>query len=163
MRKIMFVAVSVVAFLLPALAQKDFPRAEVFAGYQFGHFDPALNASGWNAAVTGNVNHWFGVTGDFSGVYKNGGHLYTYMFGPVFSARSERVTPFAHALFGGARAGDGGGGANAFSMAFGGGVDLNAGNHFALRLFQADWLLLHSEGETFKKNGRVSAGLVFRF
>ena len=55
--------------------------------------------------VTRNVNRWFGITGDVSGSYKNGGHMYTYMVGPTLSARTERVTPFAHALFGGASAG----------------------------------------------------------
>jgi hypothetical protein len=163
MRKLMLIAVSVVVFLLPAMAQKDFARAEIFAGYQFTHFDPALNASGWNAAITGNVNRWFGVTGDFSGAYKNGVHLHSYMVGPVFSARTERLTPFVHALFGGANAGDGGGSANGFSMALGGGLDVNAGDHFAVRLVQGDWLLLRSGGDTFKRNARVSAGVVLRF
>jgi opacity protein-like surface antigen len=158
MRKFMIVAVSLAVLLVPATAE-DFPKAEVFAGYQFAHLYPALNASGWNAAVTGNINRWMGVTADFSGLYKSGGHIHTYMFGPVFSARSQYVTPFVHALFGGANAGEG----NAFSMALGGGLDANAGEHFAIRLVQADWILLRSGGITEKTNARVSAGLVFRF
>jgi hypothetical protein len=48
-------------------------------------------------------------------------------------------------------------------MAFGGGLDVNAGNHLAWRMVQADWLLFRSGGETDKKNVRVSTGLVFRF
>ena len=163
MRTVMTVAVAILLLGTLVMAQQEFPRAEVFGGYQFAHFTPSINANGWNAAVNGNVNRWFGVTADFSGAYKNGGHMYTYMFGPTLSARSERVTPFAHALFGGATAGGGGGSASAFSMALGGGLDVNAGSHLALRLVQADWLLLRSEGVTDKKNVRVSTGLVFRF
>jgi opacity protein-like surface antigen len=157
MRQFMIVAVALAVLLVPAMAQ-DFPRAEVFGGYQFTHLNPQINASGWNVSATGNVNKWFGVTADFSGAYKSGERLHTYMVGPTFSVRTERITPFAHALFGGAT-----GGGSAFAMAVGGGVDLNASRHLAVRLIQADWLLLRSEGFTNKQNARVSAGIVFRF
>jgi len=163
MRQLIIVAISIAAFVVPALGQQETPSVEVFGGYQFSHFTPSINANGWNTAVTGNVNRWFGITGDVSGSYKNGGHMYTYMVGPTLSARTERVTPFVHALFGGASAGGGEGSANAFAMAFGGGLDVNAGNHLAWRMVQADWLLFRSGGETDKKNVRVSSGLVFRF
>ena len=163
MRQLIIVAISIAAFVVPALAQQETPSVEVFGGYQFSHFTPSINANGWNTAVTGNVNRWFGITGDVSGSYKNGGHMYTYMVGPTLSARTERVTPFVHALFGGASAGGGGETANAFAMAFGGGLDVNAGNHLAWRMVQADWLLFRSGGETDRKNVRVSTGLVFRF
>ena len=159
MKRLLMIAVAVSVLALPAAAQGDFPRAEVFAGYQFVHLNPSLNASGWTAAVNGNVNRWFGITADFSGVYKNGGHLYTYMFGPTVSARSGAFTAFAHTLLGGATDG----GDSAFAMAVGGGADVNAGEHFAVRLVQADWMLFRSGGVTAKKNARVSAGLVVRF
>jgi len=159
MNRLLTIAVAVSVLVLPAAAQRDFPRAEVFAGYQFLHLNPSLNASGWNAAVNGNVNRWLGITADFSGVYKNGGHLYTYMFGPSFSARTGPVTAFARTLLGGATDG----GDSAFSMAVGGGADVNAGEHFAIRLVQADWMLFRSGGVSAKKNARVSAGVVFRF
>src|SRR5215470_19429052 len=159
MSKRLTIAVAAFVLALPAAAQREFPRAEIFGGYQFLHLNPSLNASGWNAAVNGNVNRWFGITADFSGVYKDGGHLYTYMFGPTLSARTGPVTAFAHTLLGGATDG----GDSAFSMAVGGGADVNAGDHFAIRLLQADWMLLRSGGVTAKKNARVSAGVVFRF
>jgi opacity protein-like surface antigen len=159
MKTLIAVVVSALLLAVPAVAQQEYPKAEVFGGYQFTHLDPSINANGWNAAVNGNVNPWLGVTADFSGAYKNGGRVHTYMFGPTFSARTERITPFAHALFGGAT----GGGSSAFSMALGGGLDVNAGRHLALRLVQADWLLFRSGGVTDRKNVRVSAGLVLRF
>ncbi len=155
----MLVAVSMAVLLVPALGQEAFPKVEVFGGYQFSRLDPGLNANGWNTAINGNLKPWFGVAADFSGTYKNGNHIYTYMFGPTFSARSERVTPFTHALFGGAR----GGSAITFSMALGGGVDVTACKHFAVRLIQADWLLLRSDGVANKRNVRISTGIVLRF
>ena len=163
MQRFMVVAVSILVLVSHAMAQHEYPKAEVFAGYQFSHNDPSVNLNGWNAAVTGNVNRWFGVTADFSGSYKNGGHIYSYMFGPTLAAHSQHLTPFVHALFGGASAGNGSNSATAFAMAMGGGLDANAGRHFAVRLVQADWLLFHSGGVTDKKNVRVSTGIVIRF
>jgi opacity protein-like surface antigen len=161
MRKYMMVAVAVGALMLPAAAQEKLRRVEVFGGYQFTHFEPSINASGWNAAGNGNITRWVGVTGDFSGSYKHGAHLYTYMIGPTFSARTKRLTPFAHALFG--VAGSCGSCDAAFTMALGGGLDANANDHFAVRLIQADWLVFRSGGFSDKKNARVSAGVVVRF
>ena len=154
MRQLMILALSLGLLSLPVMAQ-NFPKAEIFGGYQFTRFEPGVNANGWNASLTGNVNRWFGVAADFSGTYKSGEHLHTYMFGPVFSARSDKVTPFAHALFGGA--------STSFAMAFGGGVDVKVADKVALRLIQGDWLVLRSEGFTSKKNARISTGIVFRF
>jgi hypothetical protein len=161
MRAYMKYAVCIAVLALPVAAQENLKRVEAFAGYQFTHFDPSINANGWNAAVSGNINRWIGVTGDFSGSYKNGAHLYTFMLGPTFSVRTKRLTPFAHALFG--VAGACGSCDAAFTTALGGGLDANVNDHFAVRLIQADWLLFRSGGFTDKKNGRVSAGVVFRF
>jgi hypothetical protein len=161
--KNLLIAVGILTWALSAMAQEKYSKTELFGGYQFTHLGPSLNANGWNAAVTGNLNRWLGVTADFSGNYKGPGHMHTFMFGPAFAVRTKRVTPFVHALFGGATIGDGGGSGGAFSMGLGGGMDVNAGNHLALRLLQADWLLLHAGGDTAKKNVRVSTGLVFRF
>jgi len=163
MRTFLFGVVLVVVCSLPVAAQ-DHPRAEFFGGYQFTHLQPDINANGWNASIAGNVNSWFGVAADFSGAYKNGGKLHTVMAGPVFSIRkSDKITPFAHVLVGGSWASGGGITTNAFTTAVGGGLDVKVNQHVAVRLVQADWLLFHSEGETVKKNARVSAGIVFRF
>jgi hypothetical protein len=158
MRQIMILAVFVGLISLPVMAQ-DFPKAEIFGGYQYTHFEGGVDANGWNASLTGNFNRWFGVAADFSGAYKFGDHVHTYMFGPVISAHSDKVTPFAHALFGGAS----GGGTTAFAMAFGGGVDVKEAPKVAFRLIQGDWLVFRSEGYTSKKNVRISTGIVFRF
>src|ERR1041385_4634491 len=125
MRKFLSIALFAVGSLLSAAAQQNKPKAEVFGGYQYTYGD-GINFNGWNAAVTGNLSRSFGVTADFSGVY-NGGHVYSYMFGPVLSARGKHFTPFVHALFGGATGQGPAGGSTAFSMAFGGGLDANLG------------------------------------
>jgi hypothetical protein len=167
------VSLLIVVFALcvvPVLAQ-DYPKAEVFGGYQFGHFENE-NFNGWNASATGNLNHWFGVTGDFSGVYKTilGVSLkeYTYTFGPVVTARQNgRITPFAHALFGGAHASGSAGGVsasiNGFAMFFGGGADAKLNGRWAYRLAQVDWQVVHAEGSWSKNNVRVSTGIVIQF
>jgi hypothetical protein len=71
---------------------QDFPKAEIFGGYQLTLDSTTLN--GWNGTLTGNFNHWFGVTGDFSGAYKSeGGEDFrndTYTFGPTIAARNNR-------------------------------------------------------------------------
>jgi hypothetical protein len=105
------------------------------------------------------VNRVFGFTGDFSGSYEHGSALYTYMIGPTVSLRTKWVTPYAHALFGGGHAD----GINAFAMAFGGGVDVNAGKHVALRIIQADWMSFRDAGVSINGNVRASTGIVFRF
>ena len=146
---------------VPCVAQQneEVKKVDLFAGYQYAHVYPNENGQGWNFAVTGNVNRVFGLTGDFSGNYEHGSALYTYMIGPTFSARTKRVTPFVHALFGGAHADE----VNAFAMAIGGGVDVNAGEHVAIRVIQADWMSFRNAGESINGNVRASAGIVFRF
>jgi opacity protein-like surface antigen len=101
----------------------DFPRSEFYLGYAFTSLDPGTGirdyfpANGWNAAVTGNFNSWFGLVGDFSGAYGEKRirsvigitlprpatadyKAYTLLAGPQFSARGARVTGFARVMAG---------------------------------------------------------------
>jgi len=157
MKKHLLLMIGLLVFFSPSIAQ-EFKPVEVFGGYQFAHAQPNANGNGWNVALTGNLTHSIGITGDFSGSYESGASLYTYMVGPTFALRTKRVTPFAHALFGGAHADR----LNAFSMALGGGLDVNAGEHVAIRVIQADWLMFRRARENNNGNARVSVGLVFR-
>src|SRR5262249_12534838 len=98
-------------FSLAAFAQEtgSAPKAEFFGGFQYSRYDGGFNSTGWDTAVTGNVNRWFGIAADFSGGYGSQSgvsiHNYTYTFGPVVSLRQSRTfTPFAHFLAGGNRA-----------------------------------------------------------
>jgi hypothetical protein len=175
MKQVALLFVLVAMMSSPVFAQ-DYPKGEIFGGYQFLHADfqgTGLNFNGWDASVQGNVNKWFGVKGDFSGNYKseNGASLkvYTYAFGPVLTARqSDRLQPFVHVLFGGAHVtgsaiGLGSASVNGFALSTGGGVDAVVSKHLAVRLGQFDWVYLHAEGESLSKNVRYSAGVVFRF
>ena len=175
MRKLIGLALLVSLASMAAFAQEsgNTPKAEIFGGYQYTRFDGGVNANGWNTSLTGNLNNWFGIAADFSGAYKsqNGTSFnnYTYTFGPVVSYRhNETFTPFVHFLAGGARAsasvsGVGSGSANGFAMMFGGGLDVKASRHLALRAMQFDWLSLHSNGTSDNNNMRISTGILFRY
>jgi Outer membrane protein beta-barrel domain len=174
MRKFIGFALLLCTFSLAAFAQEmaATPKAEIFGGYQYTRFDGGVNANGWDTAVTGNLNHWFGIAADFSGAYKtqNGVSFnnYTYTFGPVVSYRhNETITPFAHFLAGGFRAsaafGGFSGSSNGFAMMFGGGVDVKATRRVAVRAIQFDWLSLHANGSSDNNNMRISTGLLLRY
>lgn len=162
MRKILAVAVVVLMVSALGLAGEK-PAPEVFGGYQFTSTDGGWHASGWNGAANMYITRWFGVTGDFSGVYSSGANLYTYTGGPVVSKRKGNFSPYAHALFGGAHAGASGfTGASGMAMYFGGGVDF--GTHkLAFRAVNVDWMITHFSGFTDKNNVRINTGLLYRF
>ena len=98
-----------------------------------------------------------------------------FLFGPRFSFRRERVTAFAHALFGVNRTHLSGFVANQntfpsvsetdFAMGYGGGLDINAGKNIAIRLFQVDYVPVRTGvfGIPWRQNLRVQAGVVFKF
>ena len=83
-----------------------------------------------------------------------GSNQFTYMFGPVAKYRVGRFEPFGEALFGGAPSnfyvsacnsntvlcGNLKPSSTSFAMAFGGGLDLQATRHIAIRLFDADFV-----------------------
>jgi hypothetical protein len=174
MRKFMEFALLLCLFSMAAFAQEmgTTPKAEIFGGYQYTRFDGGVNANGWDTAVTGNLNRWFGIAADFSGAYKSQNGVsfnnYTYTFGPVVSWRhNETFTQFAHFLAGGFRASAAFGGLsgsdNGFAMMFGGGVDVKATRRVAVRAVQFDWLSLHSNGSSDNNNMRISTGLLFRY
>jgi len=103
--------------------------------------------------------------------------MFTYLFGPRFSHRGERWTPFMHTLFGAARlTEDANAGilgpnsssfsTNGFAMAFGGGVDLKLTKHVAWRVFQSEFpghQKLPTVLTVFRNNFRAASGIVFRF
>src|SRR3954469_4885679 len=136
MRKSLIWAALAIALSATSFAQ-DFTKAEVFGGYQYtrinlGNGVDGQNFNGWNAAAQYNWSKAFGIKADFSGAYKNVSGVslrqHTFLFGPVLSARSDKATFFAHALFGGAHdtadtgsAFFGSASDTAFAMALGGG------------------------------------------
>jgi hypothetical protein len=171
MRKSLIVGLLLTVLSATSVAA-DFPKAEIFGGYQFTHLDGGPNANGFNFALNGNFNNWFGITADLSATYGSIGPVsvsnYTYTFGPVVSARQNKgYTPFVHALFGGDHASAGflgsSASANGFATMLGGGLDVNVNDRVAVRAGQFDWFLVHGSGGTSKGNVRLSFGVVFRF
>ena len=162
MKKLIGVCLFLGLMSVMSFAQET-PKPELFGGYQFTTLDPSWNASGWNGSATMYLNRWLGVTGDFSGAYHSGASFHTYSGGPVVVMRRKPISPFAHALFGGAHASAGGVGDGGMVMMFGGGADYETGKRMAFRLAQFDWMVTRFDGFTNKNNARVSTGILFRF
>jgi len=212
MRKILFTA-SVLLFSVTGLKAQDYPKVEVFGGYAYGNFGPAAfggdrtNVNGWNAAATVNFNHWFGIATDVSGHYGDfhasvpvppiactppncsinttGTDKYhNFLFGPQFTLRSEKLTPFAHFLIGASHLNESGTttipaplppippppfpltfnfstSSTNFAFALGGGADYKLTERMAWRV-QADYLGTQIHSMT-QADMRVSTGLVFRY
>ena len=157
-----------------ALAAQAAPNATLFGGYQYTRFDTSTNsngsallfgtgvgANGWNAALTGGFNSWLGIRADVAAAYPNGFNFYTYTAGPELSIRLPIVRPFAHALFGLARATSYGTVSNGFATMIGGGVDLGHGI-LAWRLAQFDWMYTRFNGISNNRNIRICTGQVIR-
>ena len=174
------VAMVVMLSWVPLHAQET-PGTEIFGGFSMlsigapqGLEGDRENAYGWQSSAAFNLNRNFGLVADFGGQYKTlseegtdvslKGH--EFLFGPRFTARSERATPFVHFLFGGAR-----GSASVdsvsvsktvFAMAIGGGLDVNVSDHVALRVIQVDWVPIRPEGQWFRNVTRFGFGIVFK-
>ncbi len=119
MRKLAFVLT--LGFLsVPASAQSDYPRAELFGGFSFGSIEvkaPVSNtfgheaAEGFQAAIAVNVNRTLGIVADFGGLwgdhptfssgttFAEGTFRVLHIFvGPRFTKRMDGFAVFVHAL-----------------------------------------------------------------
>ena len=176
-------------------------RAVVFGGYSYLR-NGSNGFNGWEGQGTFNFNRYLGVTADVSGSilspfsFSTSGfsastyqHVTNYLFGPTVTAGFGRSAVFAHALFGAAHSSLGAGvnipiiggistgltSANAFAMAFGGGIDIGMTRHFAIRAVQVDYIRtqfnsidaltsgLSSSLGNRQNSFRYSSGIVFRF
>jgi opacity protein-like surface antigen len=164
-----------------AFAQDDYSKAEVFGGFSIlsvgsdeDVFSEREQFYGFQANAAFNVTENFGVVADFGGQYKSfeieedeetfeiNAHVYEYLFGPRFSLRGERATVFGQALFGGATLGGDGESINGFAMGFGGGVDVNVSDRFAVRVVQFDWIPTRFEGVWNNNTVRFGFGIVIK-
>lgn len=178
MRSLLMAGVLFFAVAGSAVAQ-DYPKGEVAGNYTYVRMNPGGGAPGFNCqggggSVAANLNHYFGVVGEFSGCKWTGlpsglsAHTLTYLFGPRVTYRGYgRLEPFGEALFGGAHIGGsasgfGSGSDNAFGMALGGGADYKWKPNVAIRIIQADYLYTKFGG-THQNNFRLQAGVVLRF
>ena len=138
------------------------------------------NYNGFNAEFNQNITRHVGIATSFTGTYNNNGYVntkngrvfgasaqrYDLLIGPRYNWRMSGITPFAHAMAGithmrvnfddalspGRRAD------TAFAMAFGGGLDVHAGDHLDVRAIQVDYLPTFFNS-THQNNLRVSAGV----
>jgi hypothetical protein len=173
-RKLIVVAcfLGLVAASAMAGETDNYPKTEVFGGYQYSHLEGGVNGNGFDFAFNGNFNNYFGITADLGASYASEGGVslknYTYTFGPVLSLRAHKAyTPFVHALIGGDHASASLGNVsvtgNGFALMAGGGVDFNLNRNFSFRAAQADWLMTHANNSTSGKNLRLVTGIVFRY
>jgi peptidoglycan-associated lipoprotein len=184
-----------------AAGSENATRATIFGGYSYLR-NNNNGFNGWEGQGTFNFNRYLGVTADVSGArltpfsFSVAGfsagtyqHLNNYLFGPTVTANLGRSAIFVHALFGEARSSLGAGvgipiigvistgltSANAFAMAFGGGIDIGLTRHLAIRAVQVDYLRtqfnasdafttgLSSSLGNRQNSFRYSTGIVFRF
>jgi opacity protein-like surface antigen len=226
MKRILYAAILVV-LVAGVAAAGDFPKVEIFGGYdllKLGGSDindftsyieeglgeglsgssvstSKLFKKGFDASITFNVNEYFGIEANFlynrgnmvkatasedgeTAEFKEKGTEFAFMAGPRFTYRkNEKVTPFAHALFGvnhvkfepsftvnGEDAigevpedfvSDLTGDDNGFGMAIGGGIDVNVNKTFAIRLIQADYFMAKT-GDATMHNINLAFGAVLR-
>ncbi len=106
-------------FSLPASAQGNYPRAELFGGFSFGSIDVSAPrgpseheaAEGFQAAIALNVNRTLGIVADFGGLWgdlpsfvsgtssSEGTFRMLHIFaGPRFTKRTNRIAVFVHVL-----------------------------------------------------------------
>jgi opacity protein-like surface antigen len=162
--RVLLLAAMIAAGNVAASAQDaDTPKADLFVGYSpvFFAVDTHADAThGFTVSGTGNVNHWFGLTGEVSGHYTGGDAAHFLLGGPKFTLRSSksRVEPYAHALAGAALFNSTG----RFAIAVGGGVDVRVTDGISIRAIQADYAPVFSSGDVLH-NVRLATGVVFRF
>jgi len=148
----------------------DYPKFDFTAGYTFNSLETPgpgsrANLHGFTLAPAANFRRWAAVEADLTYTFKDDVALLTYMVGPRFTRRRDgsKLEPFVHVLIGGghlrgfpaARTTDG------WSGKFGGGLDVVAGKHAALRL-GADYYRYHGHipgGQQRLDNLAVTVGI----
>jgi opacity protein-like surface antigen len=138
------------------------------------------NYNGFYAEFNQNITRHIGIVTSFTGTYDSTAYLntrngrvfnssaqrYDLMIGPRYNWRLSGVTPFVHAMAGIShmrvsfddtlspmKKAD-----TAFAMAFGGGLDVHAGEHIDIRVIQVDYLPTFYNSDR-QDNIRVGAGV----
>jgi hypothetical protein len=175
--KRLIIVIAAMAVLLPvSLWAQETPKAEVFGGFSILTIKDSgarVTPMGWQASVTANLNERFGVVGDFGGQYKDDAtdcpscSFHSFLGGVRVGHRLEKATAFVHALYGGTRLSSGGASETDFTMAYGGGVDINTSEKLAIRIIQFDWMPIRTTSSTGGKEWvnnvmRFGFGVVFK-
>lgn len=164
-------------------AQDEVPKLELYSTYNYVRFNinakvsgqppfQTFNGNGGGGELVYDVNKWFGVLGDVSGVWATNstrqGAAIPYLFGPRATFRRRVIMPFVQLLLGGVVTSSGIeqiGWQSHFAMTAGGGIDLKISRHFWIRPLQAEYFLTKiPDGLSNRQNNfRFSTGIVFRF
>jgi hypothetical protein len=162
MKRIALLALVMVCLSVTAFAADDGSKTSVFGGFLVGH-SPSFTPVGWQASLAYDAHKTVALVGDFTGLYKSGVKTYSYMGGPRYNVRQDKVTYFVEGLFGGSHTSVSSLSGNAFEMAYGGGVDLKAGDKLIVRAIEFDWTPTHASGNWSWKGTRYGFGVVFPF
>ena len=171
---------------ITGLQSRAFNGGGVQAQYNFGHYFgikgdfQGYGSTQWTVNVTSPIPTSRGIIP--IGTYRSNGNMFTYMFGPVAGFNSHHFAVFSEVLFGGSNSSlygslynvtiiGGSASANSsqhpFTMAVGGGVDVNAGKQVSLRLGEMDWVLTRYTNPFTSTNNQNSfryiGGVVFKF
>ena len=193
MKRVLLFIVVTMFVVIPARAQSDYPKGELFVGYSHFSYDVNINnpfdsggttffqqregVHGVGFSGAANLTRSFGVVADFSYHRQTfnipGGdlrfHTFNFLFGPRLTARGHRVEGFGHALVGGIqRKFDSFDSDVKLALGLGGGVDVKVTRGFAIRLVQLDYIPFRDVSPFTLKNGwrhnvRVQVGATFRF
>lgn len=111
---------------------------------------------GFTGAPAWNFRKNWALEGDVTYTWKNLNgikrSLLSFIAGPRYTYRSSSIgQPFAHALVGGGHLSGFGNATNGWVGKFGGGLDLLAGKHVAIRAFQVDYYRYHGHLNTGKQ------------
>lgn len=181
---------SLLMFGAVASAQEvETPQFEFSVNYSYlynhpGGFLPSYSANGGFGTAQYNFNKSFGFVADLGANYVGSpsgvpfdNTAFEYLFGPRYTWRHSRFSPYVQTLFGGVRYSDGfvpqsnfpllGASQTNFAMAFGGGLDVTLTNHIAVKPIQVDYLMTQfapggGNAITASNAIRYSAGVVFR-
>jgi opacity protein-like surface antigen len=174
MRRMILASLGLLLMSAPGWAQEaSVPKAEVFGGFSLSSVGtsgvtPATRTSfyGWQGSANANLLRNFALVGDFGGQYKSIAGIsmsnYQMLFGPQVSARMDKVTPFAHMLFGVNRTSALGFSSDNLGLGVGGGLDINVTPKLALRVPQFDWTPVRAGGIWNNNIVRVGFGLVVK-
>jgi hypothetical protein len=136
---------------IPAIAQ-DYPRVEIFGGYSAlvaGEYDNLDHVNGIGLDFAANLNRGFGFVAEFDIHKSDRNRAYSAYIGPRVTFRADRFSFFLHALAGGIRITQRGGGPieTVASIAAGGGLDVNVSDNVAIRFFQIDYTPVRYRGD----------------
>lgn len=124
-----------------------------------GTFGRPLAMNGGTASISGSVLPAVQLTAEVGGYRKPGLTMYSFMAGPQIKVPVWRTQPFVRGLFGLSRIS----GANEFSVAAGGGIDVPITARIGVRALQCDYYRFI--GGTFPKTDllRVGIGITYSF